>query len=356
MLDDTSSIARMSAAAALLRISPKDARPVEVLRRGLASEDTIIRRHAARAAGMAGPAAAPLSGRLAELLTDKDEQARLAALQAISTLGRSAAPAMEAVVKLLDDPQMAADAADALGRMGDAARPALKRMAELLSSQSPALRWAAVRGMSQIGGDDAKPAVDFMVKQLRNPSTVDCYNMMIYLGLLGPVAKDAIPAMQSAPVMPPPLRTMALWAIDPANRIPWLGGGMGMGMGMGGSDVEKFIFDTFFDELGDRFRPTARILAQRVMAGSAGTLPLWGYKVLARFPDEVIEILSAGLGDNDIVKRERAAVALGYMGPAGAAAKAQVATAVRNAPTEREQRLLKWCLREISAEEKASQR
>ena len=57
----------------------------------------------------------------------------------------------------------------------------------------------------------------------------------------------------------------------------------------------------------------------------------------------------AGLAENDIVKRERATVALGYMGSAGAPAREQVGQAASKAPTEREQRLLKWCLRQISA-------
>ena len=36
------------------------------------------------------------------------------------------------------------------------------------------------------------------------------------------------------------------------------------------------------------------------------------------------------------------------MGPAAAPAQSQVRAAIDKAPTEREQRLLKWCLREIT--------
>ena len=85
-----------------------------------------------------------------------------------------------------------------------------------------------------------------------------------------------------------------------------------------------------------------------IMDGSAGEVPQWAYGLLARFPDETTGILSPGLGAEDIVVRERAAVALGYMGAAAAPAKALVAAAAEKAPTEREQRLIRWCLREIS--------
>jgi hypothetical protein len=37
------------------------------------------------------------------------------------------------------------------------------------------------------------------------------------------------------------------------------------------------------------------------------------------------------------------------MGPAAAPAQSQVRAAIDKAPTEREQRLLKWCLREITS-------
>jgi hypothetical protein len=89
------------------------------------------------------------------------------------------------------------------------------------------------------------------------------------------------------------------------------------------------------------------LLARKIMDGSAGTVPSWGYKLLARFPEESLTLLTPGLADKDLVQRERAAVALGYMGPAAAPAKARVAEALARSEDEREQLLLNWCLREI---------
>ena len=47
------------------------------------------------------------------------------------------------------------------------------------------------------------------------------------------------------------------------------------------------------------------------MAGTAGDVPGWGYKLLGRFPEEPLAMLTPGLGDKELVQRERAAVALG---------------------------------------------
>jgi hypothetical protein len=83
------------------------------------------------------------------------------------------------------------------------------------------------------------------------------------------------------------------------------------------------------------------------MEGAAGNVPRWGYKLLAKFPSESIAILSPGLEHPDRVMRERAAVALGYMGHAALPSQDKIAAALGKAPDEREQLLLKWCLREI---------
>ncbi len=349
LLDDPVPRVRMSAAAALLRIVPQDPRPLRVLSEGLESTDAAVRRHATRAVGLAGAAAVPLAGRLAALLTEADELTRVAALQSIATLGPAAAAACDAVVPLLDQPETAADAADALGRMGPAARPALKRLAEMLSAESAALRWAAVRAMAQIGGEDAAPAVQFLTRELPHASEDDGYNIMIYLAMLGPVARDALPTIRTSRVKHQALRPATTWAIEPDRGLPWLTGDP-FGDILQDADVSRYIYGAFVRELGDHLRPAARVLAQRIMDGTAGEVPPWAYRLLARFPDEAVGILSPALAAPDTVTRERAAVALGYMGTAAASSKAAVAAARDKAPTERERRLIAWCLRRISGD------
>ncbi len=343
LLDDDAPSVRLAAASALLRIKPKDesARALEVLQKGLADADAVTRRQAARAVGLIGQAGAPLTDKLAALLKDPDKLVRRTVLQAIATLGPAAAKAVEPVTALLAEPETAADAADALGRMGQHARSALKPMAQLLTSEAPGMRWAAVRGMAQIGGDDAAPAVQFMIKQLPTAPEADGYNMLIYLSLLGPVAKDAIPVVRQCRVRNPILKQTTVWAIDPTGDIPSVGP-------FGDAEFAQYIMEAYVRELGDHLKPAAESLAKKIMAGKAGNVPGWGYKLLARFPEQSLALLTPGLSDKELVMRERAAVAVGYMGHAANRVRPLVADALKNSTDEREQRLLRWCLRELS--------
>jgi hypothetical protein len=103
-------------------------------------------------------------------------------------------------------------------------------------------------------------------------------------------------------------------------------------------------------ELGARLRPAVPVLAQKIVEGTAGDVPLWGYKILACAPEVAIEILAPSLKHKDLVMRERAVVALGYMGTAGRAAMESLKTALAATSNEREKRLIEWSLREIGKE------
>src|SRR5262249_30735289 len=124
LLKDPSPNVQIWAAAALLKISPKEGLGLEVLSKYLSSEDVGLRREAARATGLSNSGAASLSPRLAQLLKDPNESIRLTALQAISIQGRHAAVAAPAVIPLLNNRDLAIDAADALGRIGPSAKAA----------------------------------------------------------------------------------------------------------------------------------------------------------------------------------------------------------------------------------------
>jgi len=98
-------------------------------------------------------------------------------------------PSMGIVAPLLDDPELAIDTADALAA---SARPPARdeAAAEMLASNQ---RPFAGQPCGHVANrrSRARPAVDFMVRSLRGATEVEGYNMMIYLALLGPVAKDA---------------------------------------------------------------------------------------------------------------------------------------------------------------------
>jgi HEAT repeats len=346
LLDDQVPSVRLAAAWSLLRMAGKNARALEALTKGMADKDAKVRREAARAAGLAGSAAAPLTDKLAALLSDADTRVRSSALQAIATLGPAAAKSREPVTALLDRPETAINAADALGRMRSAARPSLKALARLLTVDAPAQKWAAIRAMAQIGGPDAAPAVQFMIQQLPKASEADGYNILIYLSLLGPVAKDALPAVRSSRIRNPMLRQTTAWAIDPTSELPTFGL-----PDFGDMDFAGYMMEAYVQELGDNLKPAALTLAKKIMAGKASKVPAWGYKLLARFADDSLPILTPGLTDDKLVMRERATVAIGYMGKAASAARPQVALALEMSKDERERLLLQWCVRELDGPE-----
>jgi hypothetical protein len=362
LLGDQTPRVRFSSASALLCINKENTRAVEVLAKGLADADSTVRRDAAQATGRSGPGAAVLITNLTPLLKDNAESTRVAALQAITLLGPVAAAAAPAVVPLLDDTNTCIDAADALGRIGPRARPVPKRLVEMLSSDQAAIQWAAVRAMAQIGGKEAHPAVDFIVGKMRGASEINLYNMMIYLALIGPDAADAIPAAQNSGLPQPIIPSATVWAMK-ANSFPWesnnqggmrgFGGGGGPGGGGpgggGGFDLYTTMYEAYIRELGERLRPLALSLGQKIVDGTAGDVPTWGYKLLNCAPEESVDTLCACLTNSSFAVRERAVVALGYMGAAAFPAKDQVARALDKAATEQERRLLEWCLREITS-------
>jgi hypothetical protein len=138
----------------------------------------------------------------------------------------------------------------------------------------------------------------------------------------------------------PVLRQATIWAIQPGTTLPWLGP-------MGSNSLVDLVYEAYVHELGDRLNSVSQELVKRIMAGTAGNVPDWGYKLLARHAEESLAVFTSALEDKELATRERAAVALGYMGRAAAPAKSQVAQALKASEDEREQRLLQWCLRQL---------
>ncbi|HEY4329395.1 MAG TPA: HEAT repeat domain-containing protein [Phycisphaerae bacterium] len=352
LLTDSTPRMRFLAAAAVLRITHGHAGAAEVLAQGLVNKDSVVRRDAAEAVAVTGRGGAPLVDKLAALMKDPDEATLVAGLQAIATLGPVAVKARTAIVPLLDKPDLMIDAADALGRLGPGAQPVPGQMVKMLSSDQPAVRWAAVRGMSQIGGSGAKPAVDLIARELPNATEIDGYNMIVYLALLGPVARATAATIQTIPIRNPVLPSATNWAMNAdQGTFPWQNGGRsGAGRGPfgGGVDIAQFIYSAYVNELGVRLRPAALRLAPQLMDGTAGDVPEWGYKILGAAPAESLATVVPHLGDVDKVKRERAAIILGFMGSAAEGAKAKVEAAMQGAKDEKERNLLGWTLRKIT--------
>ncbi len=387
LLGDKDAQVRVAAASAVLKLTPENVAALDVLAKALAAQDLATRKEAARATGYAGAAARPLVDRLAAMVSDTDEGLRVTAIQAITLLGPVADKAVPALLPLLDTKEWQIDSADALGRIGVAARPALPQLTKMLSSDSKDIQWAAVRAMSQIGGPDAHPAVEYMIKAFPTATEVEGYNMMIYLALLGHVAADAVPTIQTTQIKNPVLPSATQWAIAPESGFPWqigMGGfggrgrggpggggpggggpGGGPGRGFGGpggpgggggggggfADLNTLMYSAYVKELGPRLAPLSKILASKIMDNTAGDIPEWGYDILNASPEDSLAILVPKLADAALANRERAAVALGYMGSAAAPARDALTRAMAKAEIEKEKRLIAWTLRRIEMDE-----
>jgi hypothetical protein len=51
------------------------------------------------------------------------------------------------------------------------------------------------------------------------------------------------------------------------------------------------MYEAYIRELGERLRPLALSLVQKLVEGTAGDVPTWGYKLLACAPEESISKL-----------------------------------------------------------------
>ncbi|MGC4033777.1 MAG: hypothetical protein QM754_19000 [Tepidisphaeraceae bacterium] len=109
------------------------------------------------------------------------------------------------------------------------------------------------------------------------------------------------------------------------------------------------MYSAYFRELGDRLHPVSQLLVKRLLDGTAGTIPQYAYTLLTADTDGSLETLTPKLADDDRTVRQRAAVALGYMGTAAAPAKPQLEAAIGKATDEKEKKMLSWTLRKISA-------
>ncbi len=353
LLSDSSERVRIAAASAVIRIDGANSEATAILTKGLAGSDAGIRRASAAAVGRTGTAATPLISSLSATLRDPNIQVKRAAVRAVATLGPVAAGAAKALAPLLEDSALKIEAADALGRIGTAARPVPPGLVAMLRDDQPmAVHLAAVRAMSQIGGPEAHPAVDFIIKTLPSMDEIGEYNMEIYLSMLGPVARDAIQVSQSTKLTHPVLPTATLWALK-ADSLPWQmsgGGGRFGGGGGGGLDLVSSMYSVYFRELGERLQPVALLLLKQIEEGTDKSTPDWGYKLLACAPRESNAQLGAMLASDDIAKREHAASILGNMGPSAAPSQPKLQAAREKASTDGEKRLIDWALQETQTE------
>ena len=149
-----------------------------------------------------GPKAAPATEALAAAATDEDPQIRREVAFALAAIGPPAKAAVPALIKLLadDEPKVRHSAAYALGRIGTAAASATPELHKGLKAEDDPLEqtvsaWALVH-INPADKQIATVAVPMLTKMLDNERVMVRREAAETLGLIGPPAASAVPALK----------------------------------------------------------------------------------------------------------------------------------------------------------------
>jgi HEAT repeat protein len=204
-LDDPSVAVRASAAWALGDVGAAGGPACGKLLKLLQEKDALVRAGAAYAlGGIAGPAPAAVPALVARL-ADADERVRWRVADALGKLGMDGS-VVAPLAALVADPGPARGlAAEALGRIGPAAGPAVTELIGAVSDARPDVRWRAVWALGRIGAA-AAPAVPALRMVLTDPELR--WRAAEALGAIGPPAAAAVP-------------DLARLLDDPSSNVRW---------------------------------------------------------------------------------------------------------------------------------------
>jgi HEAT repeat protein/outer membrane protein assembly factor BamB len=185
---------------------------VELLRH----EEVSFRRFAADASIDLSPDTESIQPALRRALSDEDSMVAADAARALGALGNRASASVGALVTSLshEDPYVRIYAAEALASIGPNAGAAAKDLARALGDPIPGVRWAAGEALAGIG-PAAQVAVPQLIEALKDVFLYVRICAAEALGSIGPKAHAAREAL-SAAAGDPALRDQAEWAL---NRI-----------------------------------------------------------------------------------------------------------------------------------------
>jgi HEAT repeat protein len=151
--------------------------------------------------GQIGADAAPATAALAKLTDDTDDRVAHEAVLALAKIGPGAKAAVPELVKLLkkSDESSAHAAAYALGKIGPGAAAADAALSALLKSPDQDLALVSAWALIQIHPASAEVAgktVPVLIGGLSAPTPLARQGAAESLGHLGPLAKQAVPALQ----------------------------------------------------------------------------------------------------------------------------------------------------------------
>lgn len=143
---------------------------------------------AADALGQIGVAARPAGPELIAALKDSDSHVRSVAAKSLGELAPDVPGAVEALVELFPDPQVIR----VVSRFHQEGAPAVPRLIELLTHPDVTVRWNASRTLGKIG-EPSMPAVPAILKHMTDPDPIIREHAAEALGDIGPAAAATIP-------------------------------------------------------------------------------------------------------------------------------------------------------------------
>jgi len=293
LLQDREESVRTAAAEAIAGLGPLNQAATGTLVEGLASLDNVVRAHTAQALGTIGAAAGPAAPALVGAMDDGNDRVRAKAVEALGKIGEpAAAAAVPGLVRALRDKDnwVSALAAEALGQMGESADGAIPALVRSLSHLNSEVRRNAAEALGKMNGTavTARPALE---KAARDEDGGVRSHAVRALGAIG----DPTPA--SAQVV-----LAGLQDADPLVRAAAV-----ESLGRWGEPTEAALFSLML--LLDDANDQVKVEVTRVLPKLAGPTPA------------VIDGLCRRLleDDSDWVQ-VYAALALGKLGPAAAAA------------------------------------
>ena len=171
----------------------------------LKDKDPIIRLKAARELAKLGPTGKTALPALKEALKDPDEDVVTAVKRAVQAIGDEAPDPVAALVKQLKDkdPIVRLKAIRELTKLGAAARDALPTLQEASKDSDEDVQASAKRAILAIAAEPVtKPEppspTTALLKQLQDKDPLVRIQAARDLGKLGPMAKDAVPALTEA--------------------------------------------------------------------------------------------------------------------------------------------------------------
>lgn len=175
------------------------------------------RRNAADAMIDLAPHTESIQPALRRALNDDDPQVAGDAARALGALGPKASPSVNALVKTLshENPYVRIYAAEALASIGPKASAASTDLAKALSDPLPGVRWAACEALARIG-PAAQSAVPQLIEALKDEFLYVRIFSASALGSIGPKAQIAREALSAAAAKDPAMRSETEWAL---NRI-----------------------------------------------------------------------------------------------------------------------------------------